>query len=77
MPAPNVSNFNEVSLGNILTIVTLLVSFWTAHVSNVRRIRRSAEEMQDIKTKVNMLYDWFNNNVVGRGEKPRRRSEGD
>lgn len=64
--------FWEVNLGNILTAFVLLLSFWAAHVSNVRRVRQSASEFQDMKTKLNLIYMWFTNNVVGAGEPPRR-----
>ena len=57
--------FWSVNLGNIATAIIMLISFWLAHVSNAKRISRDAEEWQEVKTKVNLIYDWFKKYVVG------------
>lgn len=66
--------FWTVDAGNILTALALLISFWAAHMSNAKRQQANVSDFQDVKTKVNMIYEWFCNNVVGRGELPRRGS---
>ena len=63
--------FWDVNFGNMLTMFVLLLAFWGAHIGNVRRIKASAAEIQEIKTKLDLIYMWFCNNVVGRGEPPR------
>jgi hypothetical protein len=59
----------DVNVGTIIAIITFLVSLYTFHISNVRRYER-------IETKLNILFEWFQNNVVGRGEPPRIKRTG-
>lgn len=59
------------NLGNILTLGVLLIAFWGAHVSNVKRLKTNASELTEMKVKLDMIFLWFQNNVVGKGERPR------
>jgi hypothetical protein len=59
------------NLANILTLGVLLVAFWGAHVSNVKRLKSSAAELTEMKVKLDMIFAWFQHNVVGKGERPR------
>lgn len=66
------------NIGHVLTIFALLISFWAAHWSNVKRIKQDAGDLREMKTKLDMIYQWFCGNVVGRGEPQRHRhQEGD
>lgn len=56
--------FWNVNIGNVITIIVLLVSFWSAHIANRRRYDLESADRQDIKTKVNTLWDWFQRNVI-------------
>lgn len=64
-------SFWEVNLGNVITLGALLLSFWTAHRGNIKRIEDAASRMTEIETKLSLIYDWFQNNVVGKGEPQR------
>ena len=75
-PTPIQGGFWEVNFGNVLTVFLLLLSFWGAHISNVRRVQSNAAELQELKTKLELIYQWFCNNVVGRGEPLRRHGAG-
>lgn len=59
------------NLGNILTLGILLLAFWGAHVSNVKRLKTSAADLAEMRVKLDMIYSWFQHNVVGKGERPR------
>lgn len=47
----------NISVGNILTALGLLIGFYIAHVQNVRKL-------QDIDTKVKLIYDWFRHRIM-------------
>ena len=53
-----------ISLGSIITIITVIVALVTFHVSNVKRIQKAAAEFQDIKTKLDLMFDWFKRHVM-------------
>ena len=65
------NNFWDVNIGNVVGTVALLVSFWAAHHANVKRIQMETATLQDPKTKMDLIYRWFSNNVIGRGESQR------
>lgn len=48
-----------ISAGNILTAVLLFIGFYAAHQQNIKKL-------QDLVTKVDMMFDWFKDNVIGR-----------
>ncbi len=48
----------SINMGNILTAAILLVGFITAHMQNVRKL-------QDIETKVGIMFRWFNRRIIG------------
>ena len=55
-------NFDfTINVGNVIAGVVLIVSFVVAHTQNVKRL-------QDIETKVGMIYTWFFNTVITRKE---------
>jgi len=69
-----VDQFNQFwtfNIGHLLTVLTLLVSFWAAHHANARAREEDVKDRQEMKTKLDLIYDWFQNNVVGRGESHR------
>lgn len=43
----------------LIGFAALLVSFWVAHSSNVRRIQREAERLARMEERLNMLWGWF------------------
>jgi hypothetical protein len=51
--------FWDITFGNVVTIGALLLSFWTAHRSNVKRIEDQAGRMATLETQVKTLYDWW------------------
>lgn len=51
--------FWTVNIGHLITIAALLVSFWSAHWSNVRRIKEEAERWARLESKVSMLMGFF------------------
>lgn len=53
------TSFWTIDLGNLLTLFILLVSFWGAHVENLRRIKEGEMRLTEIETKVRLLYRWF------------------
>ena len=55
---------NTISIGSIITIITVLLAISTFHYSNVKRIQKSASDFQDLKTKLDLMFDWFKNNVM-------------
>lgn len=50
---------------NLLTLVALMISFWVAHQANVKRIGEAAEKFAAMETKLQMMYDWFRNTIIG------------
>lgn len=54
----------SISLGSILTAGGLALSLWIAHRSNTQRIEETNRRMQDIETKVTIMFRWFQNNVI-------------
>lgn len=59
------------NLANFVSLGILLIAFWGAHVSNVKRLKSSAAELAEMKIKLDMIFSWFQHNVVGKGERPR------
>ena len=49
----------NVNLGNVITAVGLLIGLAAAHLQNIRKL-------QDIETKLGMIYTWFIKAVVDR-----------
>lgn len=76
MVATALNNFWDFNLGHLLTILALLVSFWTAHRANVKRAEDSAKDFEHVRVKVDLIFRWFENNVVGKGERSREMSTG-
>jgi hypothetical protein len=56
--------FWQFNIGHLITIAALLVSFWSAHHSNRKRIEQDAADRQEIKTKLDMIYSWFQTNII-------------
>ena len=52
----------SINIGNVLTVVGLLAVFVTAHAANVKRL-------QDMETKLDLIFHWFRNNIVNRSER--------
>lgn len=48
-----------INIGNLMTGLLLLVGFIAAHIQNIRK-------MQDIETKVALIYSWFKKRVIER-----------
>lgn len=51
----------NINVGNVLSALLLIGGFIAAHIQNVRNI-------QEIKTKVSLMYGWFERRVIDRGE---------
>lgn len=51
------NGFWHLNLGHLLTIGSLGIGLWRAHISNVRRYER-------LDSKVELMYDWFKDNVL-------------
>jgi len=47
----------DITAGNVLTVIGIIVSFFVAHTQNVRRLER-------IETKLQLVYDWFKDHVI-------------
>lgn len=47
-----------IGFGNIVTLAAMLAATVVGYVNLIRRIDR-------IETKVDMMYDWFANNILG------------
>jgi hypothetical protein len=57
--------FWKLDLGNVLTIGILTVALVTLHIQNVQRIEKSSRLMQDLQTKMDVMFHWFQDHVVG------------
>lgn len=47
------------SMGNLLTAGALFIGFFIAHQQNIKKL-------QDIETKVTMMYEWFQRKIIHR-----------
>ena len=52
----------SINIGNVLTVISLLVVFMAAHSKNVKRL-------QDMETKLDLIFQWFRKNVINRQER--------
>lgn len=50
-----------INIGNLIAGIVLIVAFVAAHTQNVKRL-------QDIETKVGMIYSWFFSSIINRKE---------
>jgi hypothetical protein len=55
----------SINMGEVLTALALLVGFVTAHAQNIRKL-------QDIETRLGLVFEWFQQNVVN----AKRRNDG-
>ena len=46
-----------INIGEILTAGGLLIGFFVAHTQNIQKL-------QDIKTKMDLMYEWFQKTVI-------------
>jgi hypothetical protein len=46
-----------INMGEVLTAAALFLGFVTAHQQNIRKL-------QDIETRLGLVFQWFQNNVV-------------
>lgn len=51
----------NVNVGNVLTATVMLGGFIAAHIQNIKNI-------QEIKTKVSLMYKWFERRVIHGGD---------
>lgn len=51
----------NINVGNVLTALVMLGGFIGAHIQNVKNL-------QEIKTKVGMMYKWFEHHVIHGGD---------
>ena len=63
--------FWSINFGNVLTLGALLVSFWAAHISSLKRSEDATTRLAAMESKLNLIYGWFENNVAGRKESQR------
>ena len=47
----------SISVGNLIAALGLLIGFFVAHTQNIR-------ELQEIKTKLDIMYQWFQNRIM-------------
>lgn len=52
----------SINVGEMIAAVVLLVGFVTAHTQNVRKL-------QDIETRLDLIYDWFTHNIINGGQR--------
>jgi len=67
--------FWQFNFGHLLTILTLIMSFYFAHrntsIKNEEiqrlldaRLEQEARDRQEMKTKLDLIYNWFMNSII-------------
>jgi len=59
-------SFWNVRFGDVVTLASMLLAFYLAHRANVRRIEEAASRMANLETRVNLIFKWFEANVIER-----------
>ena len=49
----------QFALAQSITLISILLAFYSAHRANVKRIEEAARDFQDMKTKVDLMFSWF------------------
>ena len=66
------STFWSFNIGHLLTIGSILVGLGGLHFSQMNVRDRDMQDRQEIKTKLDLIYNWFQNHIINK-----RMSEGD
>ena len=48
-----------INIGNVVSVATLVVTFYVSHVRAIRHL-------ENLDTKVNLVFDWFQKNVINK-----------
>lgn len=56
--------FWQLSIGNLLTMASVGVSVFVAHLANVKRIENASADWKELQTKVEIMYEWFKSNLT-------------
>lgn len=64
----NPESFWKLDLGNVLTLVIILLTLVKMHTSNKSDIKKGIVEYNDLKNKAENMYDWFceNKDISGK-----------
>ena len=60
--------FWSINVGQAALLVAfagLFLNFRQSHRENKDRIENDAKDRQDVKTKVDTMYEWFQNYIIG------------
>ena len=63
------NGFWNITFGNILTLAAVLLAFWSAHQASVKAIEDAASRMTAVEVKLDLIYGWFESNVLGKLER--------
>jgi len=66
MPPTPGSSFWDFNIGNAITLASMLIAFFLAHRSNVKRIEDNSARMANLETKLELVFKWFEANVIHR-----------
>jgi hypothetical protein len=61
---PLKDEFWQFNIGHLFTMVSVALTVYASHLSNVRRIETAAREWAEMRTKLDLIFAWFQNNVV-------------
>jgi hypothetical protein len=67
-------------IGLLVSTITIILTLIGLHMANIHRIEQAAKEWQEMRSRLDVIWSWFENNVIGRGEsnrQHRKKQEGD
>ena len=56
------------NIGNLVTLISILIAIAAFHFANVKRIETAAREWQEIRTKMDLMFEWFKSNIITRSK---------
>ena len=71
------NGFWTFNIGHVAVLISLASLLLTLHRSNTKRIEDGTRKLTEMETKLDLVYEWFKENVVGRGEPHRKEHGGD
>lgn len=63
MLASETPGFWQISLGNVLSMFSILIAVLGSHLINKKRVEDTAERLATMQTKIDIMYGWFQKNV--------------
>ena len=57
------------NIGNLVTLISVLISIAAFHFANVKRIETAAREWQEIRVRMDIMFEWFKDNVIYKARK--------